>query len=101
MGAQLWFARTVDIGYSSPHETRRPTSQLIDFTVCTSLELTDGAAAAFSDVAWVEQANLLGKRGGHWRLQLIVRCRELPPQLGGAGTQEALKAEILRLIRGW
>ena len=98
MGHVLWFSRVLDIGTSAP-SSGRPVSQLTDYTVKTRFEIVEGRIDLLRQEPWVEQVHRRGRNGTS--LQLLVRWRELPPELSGTDCHEVLRARLLRLLRGW
>ncbi len=92
----LWFPKITDIG-NSDSRSGRPVSQLIDFTVNTAFPIQESRITELRALRWVEEVNR--HRGGQ-SIQLIVRCRELPPHLAGANSHETFRAELATILCG-
>lgn len=93
MRQALWFANSVPIdGWYSPPTT------LISYTVNTAFEIIDYRLGLLRQQPWVEHAS---RRRGSLGLVLVVRVGALPPELAGANCDEAFRAHLLKLLRGW
>lgn len=89
----LWFAGSAPLdGLYSPPTT------LISYTVNTAFQITDHRLSILRQQPWVEVAS---RRRRDLGLVLVVRVADLPTELAGANCDEALRAQLLRLLRGW
>jgi len=93
MRPALWFTSSAALdGLYTPPTT------LISYTVNTAFEITEHRLGLLRQQPWVEAVS---RRRGDLGLQLVVRVGGLPAELAGANCDEAFRAQLLRLLRGW
>jgi hypothetical protein len=76
---RIWFRliKILDIGMSVPTAHSGPATELLDYRLQSNQQPSRELLIFLSATTWIEEASARPKQ----RLQVIVRCNEMPPDL--------------------